>query len=149
MRLLQGNQALAQKISELYAEQKMKTDLDPDLMIYEGFFNERDKRLMETARETSPEDLGRLDLPFQDQRLHELFFRYRARNFRHTLTNQEVIRWNKFREHKFESENVFDQFEKDLKEAYKHVEKNDIAFGESVLSELKDYAGNVKASLMP
>ena len=149
VRLLQGNQALAQKISELYAEQKMKTDLDPDLMIYEGFFNERDKRLMETARETKPEDLGRLDLPFQDQRLHELFFRYRARNFRHTLTNQEVIRWNKFRGHKFERENVFGQFEKNLKEACNHVEKNDIAFGESVLSELKDYADNVKASLMP
>ena len=56
MRLLQGNQALAQKISELYAEQKMKTDLDPDLMIYEGFFNERDKRLMETAREQEISD---------------------------------------------------------------------------------------------
>ena len=34
--------------------------------------------------------------PFDDERLPELLFRYRARNFPHTLDAQEVERWHVF-----------------------------------------------------
>ena len=53
-------------------------EADPDLMIYQGFFGDRDKAMMETVRNTKSADLGRLDLPFEDHRLDELFFRYGA-----------------------------------------------------------------------
>lgn len=71
-------------------------ETDPDFMIYSGFFGDSDKKLMQTVRRSAPADLGRLDIPFRDLRLKEMLFRYRARNYPETLTEEEVVVWREF-----------------------------------------------------
>lgn len=70
--------------------------LDPDLAIYSGgFFSDADKQKMAKIRIMSPEKLAGID-HFQDPRLPEMLFRYRARNFPQTLTTEEQLRWKQF-----------------------------------------------------
>lgn len=71
-------------------------ETDPDFMIYSGFFGDADKKLMQTVRRSAPADLGRLDIPFRDPRLKEMLFRYRARNYPETLTDDESKQWQTF-----------------------------------------------------
>jgi exodeoxyribonuclease-1 len=71
-------------------------ETDPDFMIYSGFFGDSDKKLMQTVLRSAPADLGRLDIPFRDLRLKEMLFRYRARNYPETLTEEEVVVWREF-----------------------------------------------------
>ena len=145
---IQKDHVIKSIISKIFAEKKVESESDPDLMIYQGFFDDHDKTLMETIRNTKPRDLGRLDLPFHDNRLHELFFRYRARNFRDTLTSDEIVRWDKYRSDKFKDEGSFLKFENDLKEAALSVEKSNTESGRKILTELKEYANQVKDSLI-
>ena len=145
---LQADVGMKSTVSKLFLEKDMELESDPDLMIYQGFFDDHDKVLMETVRNTKPIDLGRLDLPFHDNRLDELFFRYRARNYRGTLNSQELRRWDKYRNDKFEKENLFIKFETDMKEAAGKAKKSDTNSDIRILLELEEYANQVKGSLI-
>ncbi len=71
---------------------------DPDLMLYSGgFFSEDDRQRMETIRRLPPEQLKSLEIKFDDPRLPEILFRYRARNWPETLSEAERQRWEEFR----------------------------------------------------
>ena len=48
---------------------------------------------MDILRGLSPEQLGSHPFKFQDERLSVLLFRYRARNYPHTLTSEEQQQW--------------------------------------------------------
>ena len=148
-RVVQKSQTIKRTLSKIYSEKVAEKEADPDLMIYQGFFGDRDKAMMETVRNTKPADLGRLDLPFEDHRLDELFFRYRARNFRETLTSDEVARWDEYRKNKFKDDYLFQQFENDMEEAAIHVGKTKIKNGSRILAELEEYANQVRESLRP
>lgn len=88
---------LAQKVTNAIRREDLPKPDDPDFMIYSGgFFNDGDKELMRLVRKTNASELARLDLPFKDGRLKEMFFRYRARNFPSTLTEVESERWRLF-----------------------------------------------------
>jgi exodeoxyribonuclease-1 len=88
---------LAEKVSNALRREDLPKPDDPDFMIYSGgFFNDGDKELMRVVRNTDATELARLNLPFKDGRLQEMFFRYRARNFPGTLTEEETERWRLF-----------------------------------------------------
>ena len=72
-----------------------EVDVDEDL--YGGFINNNDKRKLESLRGEKPEKLASANPPFDDERLGELFFRYRARNFPQTLRPEEAARWEQHR----------------------------------------------------
>jgi exodeoxyribonuclease-1 len=65
-------------------------------MLYSGFFDDQDKKLMAQIRRSSPQELAVKRFPFKDARLGELLFRYRARNFPDSLSQQELSRWRDF-----------------------------------------------------
>jgi len=70
---------------------------DPDLQLYSGgFFSHADKAKMEMIRNTKPMNLAALELTFDDERLPEMLFRYRARNYPETLNDSELMRWREF-----------------------------------------------------
>lgn len=72
--------------------------VDPDLMIYSGgFFSHEDKHWLARTRAMPPAALAGLDPPFEDERLAEMLFRYRARNYPETLTHDEQKRWEDYR----------------------------------------------------
>ncbi|MNE61737.1 Exodeoxyribonuclease I [compost metagenome] len=57
---------------------------------------DRDRRLCEQVRAADPQQLAQEQWPFDDERLPELLFRYRARNFPDTLSASEQERWKLF-----------------------------------------------------
>ncbi|RYZ95230.1 MAG: exodeoxyribonuclease I [Moraxellaceae bacterium] len=86
-------QDLQQKLHELYSEQGFAAKTDPEQMLYEGFFDDHDRRLMAWVRNASPSELGSKPREFHDGRLDELLFRYRARNFPESLSATEQAHW--------------------------------------------------------
>jgi len=92
--LIRARPGLVQTLQQVFAEPEHAPVTDPDLMLYSGsFFGAEDKRLMQRIREARPEQLPVFATQLHDARLPELLFRYRARNFPHTLTTAEQQRW--------------------------------------------------------
>ncbi len=88
---------LRKKLAEVFAPREREAVDDPDLMLYRGgFFSRNDRSLMDRLRSTPPQDLGSQMLPFEDGRLEEMLFRYRARNWPEFLNAEEQNLW---REH--------------------------------------------------
>ena len=91
---------LAGKLQAVYANRQYAGITDPDRMLYSGgFFSDRDKRSLEQVRSTAPEALAEQSFVFEDARLPEMLFRYRARNYPQTLTAPEQAQWE---EHRFQ-----------------------------------------------
>ena len=70
-------------------------DVDEDL--YGGFIGNADRRRLNQLRGLTGEKLATARNAFDDARLAELVFRYRARNFLSTLTLGEAARWEAHR----------------------------------------------------
>lgn len=103
---LLGATGLAEKLQQVFAQPDagMPASQDPDLMLYSGaFFSNRDKAKFEQIRSAHPEEMGELALSFEDPRIEEMLFRYRARNWPETLTSSERERWDEFRWQKINS----------------------------------------------
>jgi exodeoxyribonuclease I len=92
------SRAFVQKVQAIYRGRKFDEITDPDRMLYGGgFFQEGDKRLMDQVRASSPEELATTSFPFEDTRLPEMLFRYRARNYPDSLTEEERGLWEEYR----------------------------------------------------
>ncbi len=71
---------------------------DPDQALYGGgFFSDEDRRQIERVRKADPQALATADFNFEDSRLPEMLFRYRARNWPDTLSGEERQKWDEFR----------------------------------------------------
>jgi exodeoxyribonuclease I len=86
------------KLQAVYSGREFEPITDPDRMLYSGgFFSEADKQVMDQVRASSPEELATTSFGFEDKRLPEMLFRYRARNYPQTLTPQERAQWEEYR----------------------------------------------------
>ncbi len=89
---------LDEKIKQVYSGREFDAIVDPDQALYSGgFFSDTDRHLMDYVRTTPVAELGNLDLDFADERLPEMLFRYRARNWPGELSTDEKRRWEEFR----------------------------------------------------
>ena len=97
--LLLANPQLRETVTQVYQMPNDHPDeTNPDLMLYSGgFFSHHDKNAMERLLQTPPEQLPALEFNFEDKRLDEMLFRYRARNYPLTLSASEQQRWNDYR----------------------------------------------------
>jgi len=135
---------LPRRIANIYRQEQHPGETDPDYMIYSGgFFSENDKQLMQLVRNTQPEDLPRLDLPFNDGRLAEMLFRYRARNYPETLREEEQQAWKEFRRQRLAQPETLKLFEEELAEAEERAD----AKGAKVLAQLEEYIESLKSTL--
>ncbi|MDB5777923.1 MAG: Exodeoxyribonuclease subunit [Polaromonas sp.] len=66
---------------------------DVDENLYGGFIGNDDRRRLNQVRELSAAELAHSRMGFDDERLPELVFRYRARNFPKTLGPEDAARW--------------------------------------------------------
>ncbi|MES1978360.1 MAG: exodeoxyribonuclease I [Pseudomonadota bacterium] len=81
---------------EVFQRPKEATpDVDEDL--YGGFVNNTDRRRLNQLRDLSPAELAHARIGFDDDRLEEIVFRYRARNFADTLSPEDAERWEAHR----------------------------------------------------
>ena len=70
---------------------------DADAALYDGFVGDADRARMDAVHRHAPEELAGFDPGFEDARLPELYFRYRARNWPGTLDAREAERWRELR----------------------------------------------------
>jgi exodeoxyribonuclease-1 len=118
-----------------------KDRTDPDLMLYDGFFGRNDKARINKVRSTNASDLAKTDFGFEDKRLPEMLFRYRARNFPTSLSKAEKNKWNSYCQHRFHDENgggslTLEQYYLKIEEELaKNLPKDKI----DVLKKLQDY----------
>ncbi|MBL1272287.1 MAG: exodeoxyribonuclease I [Oceanospirillales bacterium] len=96
--LLRKAPGLAARIAEAF-DQPHEGDLtDPDEQLYAGgFISPADRSELNRVLQTPPEGLVEETFNFKDERLQELLFRYRARNYPDSLTSEEAERWEEFR----------------------------------------------------
>lgn len=98
---------LRDKVVALFAESVPFTPSDDvDAQLYDGFFTDADRAAMEIIHATAPENLPALNISFVDPRLKPLLFRYRARNFPHTLDHDEHLRWREHCKTRFSQERL-------------------------------------------
>ncbi|MDX1636021.1 MAG: exodeoxyribonuclease I [Marinobacter sp.] len=96
--LLRQTPDLAARIAEAF-DQTPEGDLtDPDEQLYAGgFISKADREKLDWLLKQPVETLGEQEIRFEDPRLAEMVFRYRARNFPDTLTGEEMEKWEQFR----------------------------------------------------
>lgn len=85
-----------EKLAVIYSGDEFAPSEDPEQQLYDGFLGDRDRRMCEQVRNVDPQQLGQGHWMFDDPRLSELLFRYRARNFPDTLSAEEQQRWGRF-----------------------------------------------------
>jgi exodeoxyribonuclease-1 len=66
---------------------------DVDEALYDGFVSSNDRNLLNRLHKLDPAALAKERPRFADARLKELLFRYRARNFPDTLSEEEFETW--------------------------------------------------------
>ena len=70
-----------------------KTIPDVDADLYGGFISNNDRRRLDQLIALTPDKLLDARTGFEDERLEELYFRYKARNFPEVLNEDEQERW--------------------------------------------------------
>jgi exodeoxyribonuclease-1 len=108
-----------QRVATAYTSHVFAPSSDVDVALYDGFLNNADAALSAQIRHTSPNELAKARFDFQDRRLTELLFRYRARNWPETLSESEMQRWEQLRLQRLTQENdsgnlVFAEFSKQV-----------------------------------
>ena len=143
---LRQAQGLAAKLAEVFSTPPPEPldGRDPDLMLYGGgFFSDADRHRIARIRELSPSQLRSLAVPFEDPRLPEMLFRYRARNFPESLDPEERERWEQQRRRRLTETGagasiVLEQFQASIARLLADPELN--PQGRTVLEELRSYA---------
>ena len=99
-KILSANEEFMCRVGKAYDDRKFSSSGDVDLALYEGFFNLEDSSLFPDIRAASPQELSHACYDFRDERLPELLFRYRARNWPETLSVEETQRWEELCYHR-------------------------------------------------
>lgn len=86
-------ESIMHKLAKVFAKQRDFDNSDPDGALYSGFFDKADKTKFSKARSSK----GQAELVFNDARLSELYFRYKARNWPESLDAREQMLWRKYR----------------------------------------------------
>jgi exodeoxyribonuclease-1 len=95
---LRGARGLAEKLQEVHRAQELASVTDPDFMIYAGgFFSDADRREMSRVRGLDAAALAANVFAFADPRLPVMLFRYRARNWLESLSDEEREEWDAWR----------------------------------------------------
>lgn len=96
-RLLLDNLGVVQeKLYEVFRGDQVAAVADPEQQLYGGFLGERDRDLCRRVVQSDAQELAGALWPFDDQRLPELLFRYRARNYPQSLSESEQQKWYGF-----------------------------------------------------
>ena len=145
---LRGNPTLAKKIQDVHEAREFPPISDPDQSLYSGgFFSNLDRTKMNDLVDMNPKDLSRTRMQFDDPRLPEMLFRYRARNWPQSLSQEERKRWEEFRRNRLANPEAdcgitLAQYRKMLAEKVMDPEIN--ARDRAILSDLADWPSTIK-----
>ncbi|MDO7597237.1 MAG: exodeoxyribonuclease I [Pseudomonadota bacterium] len=141
---------LTAKINAIFTKSDYEANDDPDAGLYSGgFFSANDKRKMELVRTANADALRVMPIPFEDARLPEMLFRYRARNWPESLSADEQEQWQHYRQQRLTDESndnilTLDKFF----EAIETCREDDIADNQkAVLDEIERYGRQIVSEL--
>lgn len=148
LRLSDAQQVWRDKVLAIYASDDFTSSQDPEQQLYDGFIGDRDRRLCEQVRAADPAQLSQQQWPFDDERLPELLFRYRARNFPDTLNFEEQERWRIFCQQRLSdpewgAPNTLESFV----EAAAQLNVTATSFQREVLNEWQNYVEELRKRL--
>jgi exodeoxyribonuclease-1 len=93
-----GIGGLGQRVKEaLTLRPEPAPPADPELALYGEFPSVKDKKSCVEVTLKTPQELAKTPPEFEDKRWSELLFRYRARNWPETLSENEMAEWEAFR----------------------------------------------------
>jgi exodeoxyribonuclease-1 len=96
--LLLAQPDLERKLQTVHRMSEFEPVSDPDQSLYSGaFFSRDDRRRMDRILRSEPTALHDFPAVFDDPRLPEMLFRYRARNWPESLNETERERWEEYR----------------------------------------------------
>lgn len=144
---LRDNSGWLHKLDLVFSIPEQDNKADVDKQLYGGgFFSDSDRQLMRAVRVASAADLREPSFGFDDPRLPELLFRYRARNFPDSLSEQEQHRWRAYCAAKLTPEDAmgfgFVEFEQALQEL-----ANESNPPHELIAQLTAYADTLQAQL--
>jgi exodeoxyribonuclease-1 len=88
-----------ERLLRIHRMREFEAPSDPDQALYTGgFFTQNDRRRMDSILQSKPDELAEFPPVFDDPRLPEMLFRYRARNWPETLSTAEQERWEEYRQ---------------------------------------------------
>lgn len=100
LEFLKQHTELAEKCQMVFAEEIAKAqDKTAEEMLYSGgFFSYSDKALINQVSSSTWQELAEHNFKFEDKRLDSLLWHYRARNAAHSLTIEELEKWQRHRQ---------------------------------------------------
>ncbi|MCC5824716.1 exodeoxyribonuclease I [Alkalimonas sp.] len=97
LNLLLANPQVQQKAQQVFAvTEAFPDETNPDYQLYQGFLADADKQKMAELHQLSPQQLEVQAPLFSDDRLNQMLFRYRARNYPASLNEQEMLQWQQY-----------------------------------------------------
>jgi exodeoxyribonuclease-1 len=131
-----------EKITEAFSQAEFPKTDDPDLMLYQGgFFSDRDRVQMQELRSLEPDALAKVTGAFDDERVEEMVFRYRARNYPESLSDEDRALWNRYRRARW-------QDGRDVEAALARIDELiDAGENAEVLGDLKNYVAHIWSSV--
>ena len=148
--ILQHIDEFAAKTVSIFQQNDFPEISDPDGQLYSGgFFSRDDNQRMDTIRKTPVDKLINLQLNFDDPRLAEMLFRFRARNYPETLNEEECKQWNIYRQDKFSnpatSHRTMNQFIAEIEAIQQAADTTGSQL--VLLEELLEYANTIKTQI--
>lgn len=136
--------------AEVFARPAASAEPDVDEDLYGGFIGNDDRRRLVQLRRKTPQELAASKTGFDDARLEELLFRYRARNFPDTLDEDEAERWQAHRVARLIQgeggwltlEGLFNRID-ELSETLEELDPAQAERAQHVLGELYDFASEI------
>ncbi len=144
--MLKGEPLLTQKILKVFHQEEnhRPAETDPELQIYSGgFFSDKDRKTFAALHAAPPAELFSRTFTFQDQRIPEMFWRFRCRNFPEQMDEETKKQWKSFCAGRIlfppgKMINDFDFFKRKIRE---NMLNRDLGSREKVLlKKLEDYA---------
>ncbi len=103
--ILTKNPAFAGAVREAFEmREPYQNSTDVEAQLYDGFINDKDKIKIAAVRAADDNTLADFHPSFVDERLAELLFRYKARWFPKSLSEEESVQWEKFRYEKLKNQ---------------------------------------------
>lgn len=147
--LIQQASGIAEKVRQAFTKRAAYDPSDADGALYDGFPSDSDKRFFSTIRSSSATHLKNFLSPWKPgSRYDELLFRYRARNWPDSLSNEEIGRWNAYRVQRLgkessQSEYSFESYYLEIERCRTHA----TAEQQSLLDQLQVWGQSIEASL--
>lgn len=148
---LQLASSLAKKVQDVFKDNNFEPITDPDQSLYSGgFFSNDDRQRMEQIRHTPASELAQLQMNFDDERIPEMLFRYRARNYPDSLSVEEQQQWQSYRKQRLTNPDGGGSITlKDYMQRLDDLIRSNASSDENrnLLNELKEYGQQLQQSL--